>query len=96
MSATHWLTAAEVAHELRYTAKTIRNWCIESQKSVLNGRPEAAVFPNAKKYPDDKPRSEWRIPEEDLSELRAKRAVKRGRVLSSKERARMMRKYATN
>lgn len=91
---THWLTPAEVAGALRYTPKTIRAWCVESQKAVEDGRPEQAVFPNAKKYPDDKPRSEWRIPETDLHELKDRRAVQRGRILTSKERARLMSKYA--
>lgn len=94
MSATHWLTAAEAAADLRYTPKTIRVWCIESQKAVEAGRPEEAVFPNARKYPDDKPRSEWRIPETDLHEVKDRRAVQRGRILTSKERAALMNKYA--
>lgn len=82
MTATHWLTAAEAAADLRYTPKTIRTWCKEGR------------FPNARKYPDDKPRSEWRIPETDLHDIKDRRAVQQGRVLTSKERAALMSKYA--
>lgn len=79
---THWLTAEQAAQTLGFTSKTIRNWCVQGR------------FPNARKFPDDKPRSEWRIPESDLHEHKDRRAVQRGRILTSKERARLMSKYS--
>ena len=54
-------TATDVAGILGFTAKTIRAWC------------QRGVFPGAKKFPDDSPRSEWRIPPEDVARVKRKR-----------------------
>lgn len=58
-----WYTSADVAGILGFTAKTIRSWC---------GR---GIFPGAKKYPDNEPRSEWRIPATDVNALKVNRAA---------------------
>lgn len=51
-------TPTDVADLLGFTPKTIRAWCARG------------VFPGAKKYPDDAPRSEWRIPADDVEAIR--------------------------
>ncbi|MGJ9371828.1 helix-turn-helix domain-containing protein [Nesterenkonia sp. CF4.4] len=78
---THWLTAEQVAQTLGFTSKTIRSWCVQGR------------FPNAKKFPDDKPRSEWRIPESDVRLLSDRPPHQRGRILTRKERAALMNLY---
>lgn len=57
-------TAADVGMILGFTAKTIRAWC------------QRGVFPGAKKFPDNSPRSEWRIPPEDVAQIKRARAAK--------------------
>lgn len=56
-------TPADVANLLGFTPKTIRAWCAKG------------VFPGARKFPDDAPRSEWRIPPADVEALRRKSAA---------------------
>lgn len=60
-----WLTPNDVAGTLGFTAKTVRAWCARG------------VFPGARKYPDNAPRSEWRIPATDVE------AMKRDRTTST-------------
>ena len=63
---TAWLTPADVAQSLGFTAKTIRVWC------------RRGIFEGATKFPDDSPTSEWRIPAsavEAFKRERAQRAV---------------------
>jgi hypothetical protein len=55
-------TPADVARMLGFTPKTIRSWC-------ANG-----VFPNARKWPNNNPRSEWRIPAHDVEAQRRRQA----------------------
>ena len=55
-------TPTDVARLLGFTPKTIRSWC------------QQGVFPGARKHPDDRPRSEWRIPARDVE------AYQRGRT----------------
>lgn len=55
-------TATDVAQMLGFTPKTIREWCARG------------VFPGAAKFPDDRPRSEWRIPPADVETIRHRRA----------------------
>lgn len=59
---TNWYTTADVAVSLGFTAKTIREWC------------KAGVFPGAQKFPDDRPRAEWRIPSADVEAVKRRRA----------------------
>ncbi|OSM43498.1 helix-turn-helix domain-containing protein [Nesterenkonia sp. PF2B19] len=82
MSATHWLTPAEAGDALGFTAKTIRVWCRQGR------------FPGARKMPDDKPRSEWRIPEDAVTAIRERRVTERPAVLDSKRRAELMQKLS--
>ena len=58
-----WLTVADVAAMLRYTPKSIRAWCARG------------VFPGAKKFPNNAPRSEWRIPAGDVEAMKRDRAT---------------------
>ncbi len=56
-------TIADLVPIFGFSAKTIREWC------------KHGVFPGAEKFPDDRPRSEWRIPREDVeAKLRRKSA----------------------
>lgn len=68
------LSVTEAAETLHFRPKTIRAWCAKG------------VFPNARKYPDDKPRSEWRIPESDIQQLKTDRAAHQPTALDSKRR----------
>lgn len=78
MSTQHWLTVAETAEALGFRPKTIRQWCADGR------------LPNAAKWPDDKPRSEWRIPEDDVTAVRERRTVERPAVIDSKRRRELM------
>lgn len=62
---TLYTDTADVAQMLGFSRKTIAEWC------------KRGKFPGALKFPDDSPRSEWRIPMEDVE------AKKRGRVAST-------------
>lgn len=68
------LSVTDAAEILHFKPKTIRAWCAKG------------VFPNARKYPDDKPRSEWRIPETDIQQLKTDRAAHQPTILDSKRR----------
>ncbi|GAA1453376.1 helix-turn-helix domain-containing protein [Nesterenkonia lacusekhoensis] len=68
------LSVTDAAELLHFKPKTIRAWCAKG------------VFPNARKYPDDKPRSEWRIPETDIHELEAQRRERPPSALDPKRR----------
>lgn len=57
-----WLTSADVADSLGFTPKTVREWCAKG------------VFPGAQKFPDNAPRSEWRIPASDVEAMKRDRA----------------------
>lgn len=59
---TAWQTTADVARALGFTEKTIRSWCVRG------------IFPGAIKFPDNSPRSEWRIPSGDV-EARKRRVT---------------------
>lgn len=59
--ASNLYTVNDVAEMLDFTPKTIRAWCARG------------VFPGAKKYPDDSPRSEWRIPATDVETVKRRR-----------------------
>lgn len=54
-------TPADVARLLGFTPKTIRSWCARG------------VFPGARKHPDNRPRSEWRIPARDVEAYQRRR-----------------------
>lgn len=58
-------TPTDVARILGFTPKTIRSWCAQG------------VFPGAQKFPDDAPRSEWRIPSGDVEAIKHRRAATR-------------------
>lgn len=60
---TRWLTPTDVAGMLRFTPKTVRAWCARG------------VFPGAQKYPDNSPRSEWRIPATDVEAMKRDRST---------------------
>lgn len=60
---TKWFTPADVAGILKYTPKTIREWC------------KRGIFPGAQKFPDDRPTSTWRIPSADVEALKRDRAA---------------------
>lgn len=64
MSRSEVYTTADVAEMLRFSPKTIREWCARG------------VFPGAEKHPNDEPRSEWRIPAADI-EAYKRRKVER-------------------
>lgn len=58
-------TTNDVAGILKFSPKTIRDWC---------GR---GVFPGAEKYPTNTRGAEWRIPVSDVETLKRKRAEPR-------------------
>lgn len=58
-----WYTATDVAAALDFTPKTVRDWCARG------------VFPGARKFPNDAPRSEWRIPAGDVEAIQHQRAA---------------------
>ena len=58
-------TTTDVATILDFTPKTIREWCARG------------VFPGAEKFPDDSPRSEWRIPPADVETMKRRRVEAR-------------------
>lgn len=55
-------TATDVALILGFTPKTIREWCSRGK------------FPGAQKFPDDSPRSEWRIPRDAVEAIQRREA----------------------
>ena len=59
---TEWLTTQDAAVSLRFTRKTIASWCARG------------VFPGAQKFPNDSPRSEWRIPPSAVEAVRRRQA----------------------
>lgn len=60
---TAWYTTADVAGTLGFTSKTIREWCKDG------------VFPGAQKFPDNRPRAEWRIPSSDVEAVKRQRTA---------------------
>lgn len=62
MSVSH-LTTRDVSLIVGFTPKTIREWCARG------------VFPGAKKFPDESPRSEWRIPAGAVETLKRDRIM---------------------
>lgn len=56
-------TTTEVAEELGFTRKTVAEWC------------KRGKFPGAQKFPDDSPRSEWRIPLGDVEAIKSRRVA---------------------
>lgn len=62
MTTPRYTDTADVAQMLGFTRKTIAEWCARGK------------FPGAKKFPDDSPRSEWRIPAEDIEAIKRRRS----------------------
>lgn len=58
---TSYMTVGDVAAALNFTPKTVREWC------------KQGVFPNAAKWPDNRPTAEWRIPRSDYEHVKATR-----------------------
>lgn len=73
----HWLTVRQAAEELGYTEDTIRQYCAEG------------IFPKAGKA-SDSPRAHWRIPEQDVRDFGANRAVHRTPNLDHRRRKQLM------
>ncbi|WP_258933245.1 helix-turn-helix domain-containing protein [Nesterenkonia pannonica] len=78
MTSRNYLSVADVATIIGFKPKTIRSWCSQGR------------FPNARKFPDDKPRSEWRIPEKDVADFKAKKAVESPQRMSRKKREELL------
>lgn len=60
---TQFYTTNDVAEILKFSPKTIRDWC---------GR---GVFPGAEKYPSNTRGAEWRIPAQDVEAIKRRQAT---------------------
>lgn len=89
MTTYHWLSVRQAADDLGYCQDTIRIWCAQSRRAREQGSPEAAVFPGATK-PSDSPQAHWRIPEVDVRNFGARRAVTRTTSLDHDRRKQLM------
>lgn len=80
MTTDSYLTVEEVAEYLRVSPRTVRYWC-------RSGR-----FAHAQKFGSASPQGHWRIPESDLTGVKAERAVERPERLDRKRRNELLTK----
>ncbi|WP_147107211.1 hypothetical protein [Nesterenkonia populi] len=85
----HWLSVRQTAESIGYTEDTVRLYCAQSRQAREQGRPEDAIFPGATKSSDSE-RAHWRIPEEDVRNFGATRAVSQTTVLDHRRRKQLM------